>query len=128
MIDGAMNIAKFPVCAVLVAVSIVSCNQDSELQSQQAADWILTGGKFFTVEDRQPWRSKKMCQVNYRKKNLSRTGAVDKHSRLKPLPHYFLALWERLFVQDVFMSRSPWMGESDQLRILNTDNEFMGQQ
>ena len=40
----------------------------------------------------------KMCQVNYRKKNLSRTGAVDKHSRLKPLPHYFLALWERLFV------------------------------
>ena len=55
MIDGAMNIVQFSVCTVLVAVSIVSCNQDSELQSQQAADWILTGGKFFTVDDRQPW-------------------------------------------------------------------------
>ncbi len=55
MIDGAMNIVQFSVCTVLVAVSIVSCHQDSELQSQQAADWILTGGKFFTVDDRQPW-------------------------------------------------------------------------
>ena len=55
MIDGAMNITLFSVCAVLVAVSIVSCEQDSELQSRQTADWILTGGKFFTVDDQQPW-------------------------------------------------------------------------
>ncbi len=55
MIDGTMNITQFSVCAVLVAVSIVSCDQDSELQSQQTADWILTGGKFFTVDDQQPW-------------------------------------------------------------------------
>ena len=55
MIDGAMNITQFSIGAVLAAVSIISCDQDSEYQSQQTADWILTGGKFFTVDDQQPW-------------------------------------------------------------------------
>ncbi|MCZ6854663.1 MAG: amidohydrolase family protein, partial [Gammaproteobacteria bacterium] len=50
-----MKITHFLFCAVLLAAPVVSCGQDSELQSQQTADWILTGGNFFTVDPRQPW-------------------------------------------------------------------------
>ena len=50
-----MNIRSFSAGAILVAVSIAACDQGSKLQSQQTADWILTGGKFFTVDDQQPW-------------------------------------------------------------------------
>jgi predicted amidohydrolase YtcJ len=50
-----MNIRGISAAAVLMVGSMVSCGQGGELQSQQTADWVLTGGKFFTVDDRQPW-------------------------------------------------------------------------
>ena len=54
-IDGAMKITQVAARSVLVALSIVSCAQDGGLQNQQAADWVLTGGKIFTVDDQQQW-------------------------------------------------------------------------
>ncbi len=50
-----MKITQISAGAVLVAVSILSCVQAGGLQGQQTADWVLTGGKFFTVDDQQPW-------------------------------------------------------------------------
>ena len=50
-----MKITQISAGAVLVATSILSCVQAGGLQSQQAADWVLTGGKFFTADDQQPW-------------------------------------------------------------------------
>jgi hypothetical protein len=43
--------------AAWVALWMVACIQGGGSQPQQvvAADWVLTGGRFFTVDDRQPW-------------------------------------------------------------------------
>ncbi len=61
------------------------------------------------------------------------------HSRLKPLPRfslklweplprYQLELWERLFVQGRTYVAEDRTSESDQPRMSNTENKFMGQQ
>ncbi len=50
-----MNFRRISAGAVLAAASILSCAQAGGLQSQQTADWVLTGGRFFTVDNQQPW-------------------------------------------------------------------------
>lgn len=52
-----MKTTLISVGAAWVALWMVACIQGCGSPPQQvdAADWVLTGGRFFTVDDRQPW-------------------------------------------------------------------------